>query len=591
MKRGILQYVQIKPILAVVTLILKAVGKYHEGDLAARSGYLYVSVVYNLSICLSLYCLAMFWMCVNDDLKPFRPMPKFLCVKGILFFSFWQSIGISILVAAGVITKLGPYMDREKISLGLSDTLICLEMPVFAIAHLYAFSFTDFVDPDSSFVARMRIKYALKDSFGLKDVLEDSKATLRGEGMDYREFESSEGFMHQGVGRDRRIRAGLRYSQGGKRKYWLPQPIPETPRGPVQKGWNRALEAAGRVRDEDEVHAPLLQNQVHDIIHNAPDLEQPIESDPALLLDEEDNQEGYGLSFGELDDVDEELFSNSRGYLFGDYNYPVIDASSEYARKVMWDEEERILSDVRGAYFSPILGPRTDGGQARGYGATGNEHASSGKLKQVDVGTNPPVIDKANDRAPNLGTGEVRLSWTKAPQKKKSQNLIRNDSHPSSSSSSSSSPSAGSPGRGNKRSAPPTPQNQKRPILPPDAVDLIVEDDEAAEEITKERRTSDPAIRTLNTGGLRRVYRRGYVAKDVEGQDQGKGEVEVDNEPVGEVAQQVEGGVEVVAGGDGEERLLVAEDRDEMVVQAESPPAHARALLDSALKDEDNPWA
>lgn len=66
------EYVQIKPILAVVTLILKAVGKYHEGDLAARSGYLYVSVIYNISICLSLYCLAMFWMCVNDDLKPFR---------------------------------------------------------------------------------------------------------------------------------------------------------------------------------------------------------------------------------------------------------------------------------------------------------------------------------------------------------------------------------------------------------------------------------------------------------------------------------------------------------------------------------------
>ena len=56
----------------MVTLILKALGKYHEGDLAARSGYLYVSIVYNFSICLSLYCLAMFWMCINEDLKPFR---------------------------------------------------------------------------------------------------------------------------------------------------------------------------------------------------------------------------------------------------------------------------------------------------------------------------------------------------------------------------------------------------------------------------------------------------------------------------------------------------------------------------------------
>ena len=63
---------QIKPLLAVVTVILKLVGVYNDGDLRASSGYLYVSIVYNISICLALFCLAMFWMCVNDDLKPFR---------------------------------------------------------------------------------------------------------------------------------------------------------------------------------------------------------------------------------------------------------------------------------------------------------------------------------------------------------------------------------------------------------------------------------------------------------------------------------------------------------------------------------------
>ena len=66
------EYVQLKPILAIATIALKALGKYNEGDLAAGSGYLYVSIVYNFSICLALYCLAIFWMCVNDDLKPFR---------------------------------------------------------------------------------------------------------------------------------------------------------------------------------------------------------------------------------------------------------------------------------------------------------------------------------------------------------------------------------------------------------------------------------------------------------------------------------------------------------------------------------------
>ena len=112
------------------------------------------------------------------------PVPKFLCVKGILFFSFWQSVGISTLVAAKVITRLGPYTDPENVSVGLNDLLICMEMPFFAFAHMYAFAYTDFIDPTHTFVARMPMYYAFRDAFGPLDVIEDSKATLRGEGMD-----------------------------------------------------------------------------------------------------------------------------------------------------------------------------------------------------------------------------------------------------------------------------------------------------------------------------------------------------------------------------------------------------------------------
>lgn len=48
------EYVQVKPILVVATAIFKATGTYNEGQFKLTSGYTYVSIVYNFSICLSL---------------------------------------------------------------------------------------------------------------------------------------------------------------------------------------------------------------------------------------------------------------------------------------------------------------------------------------------------------------------------------------------------------------------------------------------------------------------------------------------------------------------------------------------------------
>ncbi|KAI0339234.1 DUF300-domain-containing protein [Trametopsis cervina] len=592
LKRGILQYVQIKPILAFVTIVLKAVGKYNEGDLRANSGYLYVSIVYNISICMALYCLAIFWMCVNDDLKPFRPMPKFLCVKGILFFSFWQSIFISILVAAGAIKKLGPYTDNEHISLALTDALVCLEMPLFAIAHQYAFSTRDFVDPSLKFVARMPMGYAFRDAFGLKDVVEDTKATLRGEGMDYRAFEPSEGFIHQGAGRDKRIRAGLRYSQGGKRKYWLPQATAGTkPPGKMERRMNRAIErVTGNAEQGEEVYAPLLPSQEEDVVHLAPDMQPDADvEDNIFALRDGHGNGGLELPFGDTDEADEELFNQSRLYLFGDYNYPVVDVSSEDARLRIWVEEERILRDERGVYFSPILGPAARAVNAsKGYGATDSRRrhdsdaSDNGKGKgKVRVSRGAPirenVINKEEHHLQADRHDDVRLGWTKLGGASSPMRPPRLRKLSSQGASAAGSPSGSGSGSGG--SAPPTPRrDNERPILPPDAVDLVVEDAEAGhEESAHDRRKGEPA-------GLRRVFRRGYVVHGPGGEEEG--EIEVDDPVEGE-------------GGGEEEREEVEVDdvmRSEGVAVEEmsatvagTPPLHARVVGYSA--GEENPWA
>lgn len=347
-------------------------------------------------------------------------------------------------------------------------------MPFFAIAHLYAFPPSDFLDRYHSYVARMPFYYALKDSFGLKDVVEDSKATIMGEGINYREFEPSEGLVHVGEARDRRIQAGLRYLHGGKQKYWLPEPSSKP--GRLERGANRVVDT---VTGDQDVHAPLLANQADDTLHLASDL-QPDQEEPNIWVARE-TYGGFELPFGDLDEGDEELFALSRQYLFGDYNYPVLDVSSEVARSTIWDEEERILRDERGAWFSPLRGSQGQKPAQRqfswqGYGAIGA--TASRTLKDESRKTPPP--------APVNISVHHSSSAIDTSTDSSDQRIHRPSPHPTS--------------RSHSRGL-----DSPTVIQTDDAVDLIVEDNRPVEEERERRHGGDIPSKA---SALRRVYKQ-----------------------------------------------------------------------------------
>jgi hypothetical protein len=224
-KRGILQYAWLKPILALAAIIMKATETYQEGYIGAGSGYLWSGIIYNISVTLSLYSLGLFWVCMHKDLTPFRPVPKFLCIKLIIFASYWQGFFLSILVFLGAIPDDVQGYTSDNLAAAIQDALICVEMPFFAVAHWYAFSWKDFAD-NSILSARMPLNYAIRDAFGVRDLIEDSKETFRGDNYGYRVFDSGDKVMAHEDSKSRlaRLRDGMRYERGGKGKYWIPKP-------------------------------------------------------------------------------------------------------------------------------------------------------------------------------------------------------------------------------------------------------------------------------------------------------------------------------------------------------------------------------
>ena len=79
-KQGVIQFVVVKPVMAVVSLVLLATGKYDS------TGWTVVFlIVYNLSYSCALYALLLFYMSTRSFLAPFKPLIKFTAFKVVVF--------------------------------------------------------------------------------------------------------------------------------------------------------------------------------------------------------------------------------------------------------------------------------------------------------------------------------------------------------------------------------------------------------------------------------------------------------------------------------------------------------------------------
>lgn len=284
-KRGILQYTWMKPLLAVAAIVMKATGTYKEGYLGVSSGYFWSGLIYNVSITVSLYALAMFWVCMSDDLQPFRPMPKFLCIKGIIFASYWQGLFLAILVFLKAIPDDVEGYSADNLAAAIQDALICFEMPLFSIAHWYAFSWHDYAD-DTISAARLPVKYALRDAFGPQDLIQDTKDTFGGGHYEYRYFDAQDNVLahEESSSRDARMREGMRFERGGKGKYWIPKPggrenepllskVSSSRARTMSPGAHRALDSARYGTTEDDDEDPTLNPDDERLFQSARELE------------------------------------------------------------------------------------------------------------------------------------------------------------------------------------------------------------------------------------------------------------------------------------------------------------------------------
>ena len=103
MKRGVLQYAFVRPVLSIFIIAFKLLNIYHEGAFNFSSVSFYVNFMMNLSVTVAMYYLVFFFFALKQDLKGNFPVLKFTSIKLVVFVTFWQNLLISILVSQGII--------------------------------------------------------------------------------------------------------------------------------------------------------------------------------------------------------------------------------------------------------------------------------------------------------------------------------------------------------------------------------------------------------------------------------------------------------------------------------------------------------
>jgi len=134
----VLQYAALRPLTSLFAVLLQWMGRLCPNSLSPATASFWLGLINFTSASVALYALVLFYTAAYPLLAPHHPFYKFVAVKFIIFFSYWQSIVLSLFIHIGLIRD-GDGMSAADVSSAVQSFLVCFEMIVAAGLHRRAF--------------------------------------------------------------------------------------------------------------------------------------------------------------------------------------------------------------------------------------------------------------------------------------------------------------------------------------------------------------------------------------------------------------------------------------------------------------------
>lgn len=143
LKWCVMQYVLIRPAVSIAGIVCQ-----HYNVLCASGAYsihfaeVYLESIDFVSISIALYGLILFYGLTKEELAGRRPLAKFLSIKLIVMFTFYQSFVVSAL--KNRVIHGTQFWTSTNIADGLNALAICVEMVFFSLFMMWSFNWREY---------------------------------------------------------------------------------------------------------------------------------------------------------------------------------------------------------------------------------------------------------------------------------------------------------------------------------------------------------------------------------------------------------------------------------------------------------------
>lgn len=138
---GIYQYCFIRVAMTITAVVTQYFKRYCESSNSPVFGHIWISVINAVAVTIAMYCLIQFYVQLKEPLAEHKLLIKIIAIKLVIFFSFWQSLAISLGTSTLNIVHPNSVIAYPDLKVGIPALLLCIEMAIFSILHIWAFPY------------------------------------------------------------------------------------------------------------------------------------------------------------------------------------------------------------------------------------------------------------------------------------------------------------------------------------------------------------------------------------------------------------------------------------------------------------------